>query len=154
LRSLRVAGGTLRTVSMPTASGLDARRAFRPLFLTIVGIIAVLDLLLAAGIGVIAGTRAYVGGESSWAKGQKDAYAALLRYAETRDPTDFARYEHAIAVPLGDHRARTALLAPALNWKEAREGLLQGGNDPADVPIMILLVRYGGWEPHVQRAVA
>src|SRR5690242_2090836 len=111
---------------MPTLPGPVGRRAFRPFLLTVVGIIAGLDQLLAGGVAVMSGTRAYVGGESLWAKGQKDAYAALLRYAETRNPEDFARYETAIAIPMGDHRARLALLAPTLDWQQAREGFLQG----------------------------
>jgi two-component system cell cycle sensor histidine kinase/response regulator CckA len=138
---------------MATATRLAARRAFRPV-LTLLGIIGGLDLLLLGGMSVVAGTRAYVAGESMWAKGQKDAYSALLRYAETREPVEHARYERAVAIPLGDRRARLALAERRLDWREARDGLLQGGNHPDDITLMILLVRWGGWEPHIHRALA
>ncbi len=72
--------------------------------LTVVAIVAALDVLPVGGLEVLSAARAYVGGESLWAKGQKESVAALRRYAETRDPSDYARYERAIAVPLGDHQ--------------------------------------------------
>ena len=83
--------------------------------------------------------------ESLWAKGQKDAIAELRRFAQTRDPGDYARYERAIAVPLGDHRARLALEQPQLDWNAASEGLLAGGNHPDDIARMIRLIRWGRW---------
>ncbi len=43
-------------------------------------------------------------GESLWSKGQKDAVMHLLRYADSRDPADFAAYRAAIAVPSATSR--------------------------------------------------
>jgi PAS domain S-box-containing protein len=138
---------------MGTVSAVTARRVFRPVVLTVVGMVAALDVLLVGGLEVLSATRAYVAHESLWAKGQKDAIAELRRFAQTRDPADYARYERAIAVPLGDHRARLALEQPQLDWNAASEGLLAGGNHPDDIGRMIRLIRWGRWEPHVDEAL-
>ncbi len=139
--------------TMEPGSALAARRVFRPVILTLFGIVAGLDLLLLGGLEIVSATRAYVGGESMWAKGQKDSIAALLRYTESGDPADYARYERAIAIPLGDRRARIALEQREFDSAVAREGLIAGGNHPDDVTRMIRLVRWGWWEPHVARAL-
>jgi len=97
---------------MSSVSAVAARRVFRPIVLTVVAMVAALDVLLVGGLEVLSAARAYVGGESLWAKGQKESVAALRRYPETRDPSDYARYERAIAVPPGDHRARLVLDQP------------------------------------------
>ena len=86
---------------------------------------------------VLSAVRAYVGGESLWSKGQKDAAISLLRYAETRDPLDFARFEQVVSVPLGDRIARLALDAREPDRVAARQGFLQGGNHPDDAEAMI-----------------
>ncbi len=86
--------------------------------------------------------RAYVGGESLWSKGQKDAYFHLDRYAREFDESDYRKFQQAIAVCLGDHMAREELQKPRPDLGVARRGFLDGGNDPADVPGMIWLFRY------------
>src|SRR4029453_357574 len=85
--------------------------------------------------------RAYIGGESLWSKGQKDAYFFLDRYAHSHAEADYQAYLNAIAIPLGDHAAREALEQAQPDLEAARKGFLIGGNDPADVPGMIWLFR-------------
>ena len=85
--------------------------------------------------------RAYIGGESMWSKGQKDAYFFLDRYAHSRAEDDYRAYLNAIAIPLGDRAAREALEQAQPDLEAARNGFLVGGNDPADVPGMIWLFR-------------
>src|SRR5262249_55237492 len=63
-------------------------------------------------IGVLWAVRGYVGGESLWSKGQKDAAHHLVRYAATRDPAEYDRFRDAIAIPLGDRQARLELEQP------------------------------------------
>jgi len=43
--------------------------------------------------------RAYVGGESLWSKGQKDAIYYLSLYVDSRDEENFRKYRAAIAIP-------------------------------------------------------
>ncbi|MDE2293046.1 MAG: hybrid sensor histidine kinase/response regulator, partial [Elusimicrobia bacterium] len=104
----------------------------------------VLDVaaLLAAGafgMWALSDLRAYVGGEGLWAKSQKDAVVDLQRYARSRDEADYRAYEAALAVPLGDHRARLALQQVPPDLEGADAGFLAGGNHPDDVRGMSLL---------------
>ena len=94
-------------------------------------------------VQVLSAVRAYVSGESLWSKGQKDASFSLLRYSETRDPADFAQFEKAVSIPLGDRVARLALDAAVPDRVAAGLGFLQGGNQPDDVEAMIdLFLRF------------
>ena len=90
---------------------------------------------------VMSAMRAYVGGESLWSKGQKDAYFHLDRYARELDESDYRKFQQAIAVCLGDQAAREELQKPHPDIGVARRAFLDGGNDPADVPGMIWLFR-------------
>lgn len=83
--------------------------------------------------------RAYVGGESLWSKGQKEAIYFLNRYAATGSETDYDAFEKSIAVPLGDRTARLALDVEPVDRGAAARGLKRGGNDASDVPGMIWL---------------
>ena len=67
--------------------------------------------------------RAYVGAESLWSKAEKEAVSALNRYAATHSERDFRLYLLAIAVPLGDRRAREELEKPEPESRRRAPGL-------------------------------
>lgn len=90
---------------------------------------------------VTAGVRAYVRGEGLWSRGQKDAVYYLSLYANSGDQYYYDRYRSAVAIPLGDHRARLELQKEEFDYDVAAQGFLQGANDPDDVPRMISLFR-------------
>ena len=101
-------------------------------------------VLLALGIfsmDVLSSTRAYVNGESLWSKAQKEAVFHLYHYAASGDEADFAAYLMAVAVPLGDRKARLELEKPAPDFDIARQGFLEGRNHPEDIDGMIRLFR-------------
>jgi len=77
--------------------------------------------------------RAYVSGESLYAQAQKDAVISLHRYVTSGDPADFDDFTAAMQKPLGDFYARQALEREPPDMEAAYAGLLQGGNDPADI---------------------
>jgi len=107
-------------------------------------VVALLVGLVVVSADILSAARAYVGGESLWSKGQKDAAYHLGRYVQSRHPTDYARVTAALAVPLGDRRAREALQRKPPDHAAAREGLLEGGNHADDVDGMIrLFLRFG-----------
>ncbi|MED5609249.1 EAL domain-containing protein [Pseudomonas sp. JH-2] len=127
------------------ATGLSRIRHDSRLWKLVWPFIAVVLLQGLLGVGslyLISGVRAYVGGESLWSKGQKDAIHYLQRYGETRDADDYRRYRDAIAIPLGDRLLRTALDSPQPDYELARKGILAGGNHPDDVDAIIWLYRY------------
>ncbi len=124
----------------PHASGttLKERRLFVVSFMMVVALLVGLGL---ASVDTLSAVRAFVGGESLWSKGQKDAVQALHLYARSRDPADFGRFMAALSVPLGDRIARLELDRPDPDLNIARQGFLQGANHPDDVDGMIRLYR-------------
>lgn len=121
----------------------QTRRARWPVTVALLLVVITLALLNIFSMQVLSAVRAYVSGESLWSKGQKDASFSLLLYADTRDPRDFARFESALAIPLGDRIAREALDAAVPDRVVARQGFLQGRNQPDDVePMIDLFLRF------------
>ncbi len=105
-------------------------------------VVVLLQAMLAGGsLYVLSAVRSYVGGESLWSKGQKDAIYYLTLYADSRADEDFRRYEEAIAIPLGDREMRLALDQPDPDIEAARQGILKGGNHADDVTAIIWLYR-------------
>jgi diguanylate cyclase (GGDEF)-like protein len=119
-------------------------------------ILITLVQMLVAGVSlsVLSDVRAYVGGESLWSKGQKDAIYYLSIYADTGDDRYFQKYQSALAVPLGDLNARLALEQADPDYPRATQGLLRGGNAPDDVPGLIWLFAYFRNFPYMSDAVA
>ncbi len=106
-------------------------------------VVALLSILTVASVEVLSSVRAYVGGESLWSKGQKDAAYHLERYVVTREPAEYAAFQRALAAPQGDARGRLALERDPPDRAVAREGFLAGGNHPDDVEGMLdLYLRY------------
>ena len=75
-------------------------------FLTVLTLMAVFAV---ASTTILSAVRAYVGAESMWSKGQKDAVYHLANYARSHALLDYERFRLALAVPLGDQQARTEL---------------------------------------------
>jgi two-component system, sensor histidine kinase len=131
-------------------SNLPAGSAGLRWWLIIASIAVAMTLLLALAVfcmDVLSSARAYVGGESLWSKSQKDGVRFLLRYAGSRNERDWHGYRVAISIPLGDRVAREELEKAAPDLDVVREGFLDGGNHPADIPGMIRLFR---WFRHVE----
>ncbi|GGP26693.1 EAL domain-containing protein [Silvimonas amylolytica] len=116
-------------------------------------IVSLLVLLQWACLDILSAGRAFVGGESLWSKGQKDAIYFLDRYASTLDEREYQAYLTALAIPQGDERARRALDISEPDLYTAREGLLAGGILPEDIPGMIRLFRNFRHVPFVNRSI-
>ena len=117
-------------------------------------IIAVLVQVSFFSMNTLSAARALVGGESLWSKGQKEAVQQLQLYVQTGAVEHYARFRSAIAVPLGDMRARLTLQRRHPDLALARAGLLQGGNNAQDIPGVIrLFLRFHAYGP-VARAIA
>ncbi len=74
-----------------------------------IAIVLLQAFLAGMSLSILSSVRAYVGGESLWSKGQKDAVHHLYLYGETGDDRHYEAYQSAIARPLGDRDARLAL---------------------------------------------
>ena len=104
-------------------------------------IVIVLVMLSIESMGILVATRSYSEGESLWSKGQKRAMFSLLRYTETRSAADYYNYREAIAVPMGDQKARLELEKADPDLAAAWQGFIEGRNHPEDVPGLIMLFR-------------
>ena len=123
-----------------------ARTPARPRLLGIVWpfiVVVLFQVLLGCfSLYLMSAMRSYVGGESLWSKGQKDAIRSLDLYALSRNERDYLNYRQAIAIPAGGRKLREALDRPEPDLVAAREGVLQGGNHPEDVARIIWLYRH------------
>ena len=137
------------------ASGLGRQHRGRRRGSAIAFVMAVLLLaLLCSAIVFVLGTaRAYVGGESLYSKGQKNAVRWLGQYLRSGDEANYQHYLDALAVPLGDRDAQLALEQPRPDYAKVRRGFLQGGNDPDDVDALIAFYRLFRHVPLVSRAI-
>ena len=96
-------------------------------------------LIASISLYTLSAVRAYVGGESFWSKGQKEAIYFLSLYAQTGQPNYFRQYNQAISVPLADRQSRLALDAPRPDREVAADGFLGASNHPDDIDGMIWL---------------
>jgi PAS domain S-box-containing protein len=117
------------------------------------GIVACLLFLSYQGFETISAARAYVGGESSWSKAQRDAVHRLLRYAVYRDSADYSAFTRELVVPRGDRQARVQLELEDPDYALVREGFLQGGNHPDDIERLGIFFRRFRQVDFVHRAV-
>ena len=102
---------------------------------------------------ILSGVRAYVGGEGLWSKAEKDGVFHLSNYAQTHDETEYRRFLSNVSVTLGDRKAREELERPHPRTAVARDGFLQGRNDPEDVPSLIWIFRRFRHVGYFDRAV-
>lgn len=119
-------------------------------FVVVIG--AVMGLFSLA-YNITSGVRAYIGGEGLWSKGQKDAVYHLSRYIGTGDERDYRDFRTAIALPLGDRKARLEMEKPVYDFETVRQGFVEGGNAAEDVPHMIFLFRRLGSMPYFGQAI-
>lgn len=130
----------MSTHASPAPPKPRPRRWALPRPLVVMGVTVALQLAMAVmSVEAISSMRAYVAGESLYSKAQKDAALRLKAYL--RDPSEqhYAQFELAMAVPEGDRIAREAMQRRPPDLARAREGFLQGGNDPDDVDGMVRL---------------
>lgn len=118
-------------------------------------------LVVAAGLGGLsvlmmelqASSIAWIAGEGAWSKGQQQAVHALYRYAQHGRPEDLADAHYALQAPLGDRVGRLALEQDPPDLEVARQGFLEGGNHPGDIPRLISSFRYAHNWPYFRDAV-
>ena len=115
--------------------------------------VAVLVVLGGISVDMLSSARAFVGGESMWAKGQKEATYFLNRYAQTHAQADYRRFRENIAVPLGDRKARLELNKDDPDLSLARQYFIEGRLHPDDVAGMIRLYRRFGTVSFMAKAI-
>lgn len=110
----------------------------------IAAILAMLVIIIAAGIGGIATVniaRSYASGGTFYATGHLNAVAALRRFAVTRSEEDYNDYRRRIHVPSSDRVAREILEESDIPIQNSYPFLIEGRNDYRDAPGIAWLFR-------------
>jgi len=119
----------------------------------LIAIVLLQAFLAGMSLNILSSVRAYVGGESFWSKGQKDAVHALYLYSGAGLERNYDEYLRSVSVPLGDRIARKALEQNPPDLDAARAGFLQGGNHLEDIDGLIWLYRYFRDLPPFKKAI-
>jgi signal transduction histidine kinase len=109
-------------------------RAIAFVFVAVQLLVVLFGVLGLEGINIL---RSYAAGEAHWSKGQKEAVFALHRYARSRDPADYAQFEHGMLAIEGDRVARETLehvkgFGTRDERARAAQGFVLAGNDVED----------------------
>ncbi len=112
-----------------------------------VGIMAMLIgvelFVLLFSLNTLSSLRAYVGGEGLWSKAEKDAVFHLYKYGVSHTDKDYELFKQFMRVPAGDAKTRREVLSGNGNMDVARQGFLQGRNNPDDIDGMLnLFIRF------------
>ncbi|MFJ3481853.1 EAL domain-containing protein [Pseudomonas sp. NPDC090202] len=118
-----------------------------------IAVVLLQALLGCVSLYMMSAVRSYVGGESLWSKGQKDAIYYLNLYANSRDEINYLKYQQAIAIPQGGHDLRVAMDQPIPDIARATAGILQGGNHPDDAQSIIWLYLNFRHFSYLQKAI-
>lgn len=119
-------------------------------FLAVTVLLTSLALL---SVDVLSAGRAYVGGEGLWSKAQKDAVYYLVHYAQEQSEESYRRFKQAIAVPLGDRKARLELEKPEPDLNVVREGLIAGRTHEDDIGGVIRMFRSMRGVSYMERVI-
>lgn len=92
-------------------------------------------------MGNLSAVRAFVGGEASWSKAQKNAVYRLQRYALTKNEEDYKAFHESLVIPAGDRLARMELEKPNPDMEIVKAGFVQGRIHVDDVEPMVLLLK-------------
>ncbi len=106
-----------------------------------------------AGLTLLNGVRAYVGGEGIWSRNQKNAVYYLLQYTQTRDERFYQKFEESVASPKVLKRARLELEKPHFSKVLVAQSAIAGGLHPDDVDFIIFLFRWFRQVPFFADAV-
>ena len=118
-----------------------------------IAIVVLLVALANQSIAILSAGRAFVEGESLWSKAQKKSLVHLMRYAHTHAESDYQQFRAALAVPLGDQKARLELEKSDPDYAVAFQGFLEGRNHPDDIPGMINLYSRFRHLSYIDRAI-
>lgn len=99
-------------------------------------------------------TRAYVGGEGSWSKGQKNAIYALARYATEGKRAFYQEFRTNMAVPLADHEARVELEKSGSDLHKATDHFINGEIHPTDAWAMAVFYKRFRTVSYIAQAIS
>lgn len=147
------ASNRIDEVESSYGSGPRLKRLLRFELISLIALAVLAVMLTAAMLELQTSATAYIIGESNWSKAQQNASHELHRYAASGDPQQLKQAQKALLVPLGDRLARLALDRDPPDLEAARQGFLQGLNEPEDVGRLIRIYLYFHNAPYFRESV-
>ncbi len=87
--------------------------------------------------------RVLIGAEGLWAKTERDAVYRLNNYGFTQDEDEYKQFQEKLAIPLGDRKARMALMGSNPDLNAAKQGFIEGQIHPGEIDgVISLLTRF------------
>ncbi len=124
---------------------------------TVVGAMAFLIVgelvILGFAMDTLAAIRAFIQGEGTWSKAQKNSVFHLQRYAFTGNAEDYRVFVSYLDVFEGDRLARLELMKAQPNYDVIRTGLLQGKFHSDDIPSVVRLIQRFDQVSYVKNAL-
>ncbi len=134
-------GSTGRNFFVRWFSNLPVRKKlYLPLVAMLVGTI-LFACMVKVQMDVLSTLRAYVGGEGSWSKGQKDATYYLRKYVISGNENDYNKFLMSINKPLGAVGVRIELEKPHPDLNIAYQRCADFGIHPDDIDGLIMVFR-------------
>ena len=124
-----------------TLRALPIARKLQLVVVIFVCIIFAMLVLVNRASSFSAAARAYVQGEGSWSKAQKEATIHLQGYAASHNEDDYEDFLASLAVPIGERVAREELEKQSPNYPALYAGFRQGKVEESDIPGMVTLFR-------------
>lgn len=114
---------------------------------SVVGVMAFLVaielLTLLFAMNTLSTLRAFVGGEGTWSKAQKNSIHSLHLYIFTQEEKYYQEFKDYLGVVMGDRKTRHELLKPDYDLKVAYQGFREGGVAESDIPGAVnLMIRF------------
>lgn len=117
-------------------------------------LLVIIELLtLKFATDTLSALRAFVGGEASWSKAQKNAVFRFQRYAMTKNESDYVATLESLKVPDGDRKARMELSKINPNMDIVRDGFIEGHIHPDDIPSVVNLLQRFYWVSYISKAL-
>lgn len=118
-------------------------------------LLIVIELLtLRFAMSSLSALRAFVGGEASWSKAQKNAVYRFQRYVMTKNDWDYVAFNEALKIPDGDRKARIELQKAYPDMNLVRAGFIEGHVHPDDIEPVVNLLRRFYWVSYIKEAVS
>jgi signal transduction histidine kinase/CheY-like chemotaxis protein len=91
-------------------------------------------------LDTLVSVRAFIGGEGTWAKAQKNAIISLHMYTTTTDEKYYEQFHEHIQIIMGDYSARLELEKEKKEYAKIYAGFSVGKIHSDDIPLMVSFV--------------
>ncbi len=110
-------------------------------------------LILRFAMDTLSAIRAFVAGEGTWSKAQKEANNSLNLYAVSKDERYYQDFLSNLNVSEGDRRARLEMQKEHPYYPVIRDGFIQGQIHPDDIDSIVRLFTRFYWVSYLSQSI-